>query len=163
MPIHLIVARARNGVIGDRGVLPWRLPEDLAHFKRTTMGHDVVMGRKTWDSIGRPLPGRRNIVLTRDSAWHAPGAEVVHSWQDALAGNDHGRDVFVIGGAEIFGLALRGPVDFLHLTQIDADFAGDTHFPAPDPARWRECERRHFDPAGERSYGFDFIRYESRI
>src|SRR5262249_37753917 len=103
--LTLIVARARNGVIGRGGTLPWRLPEDLAHFKRTTMGSPIVMGRRTWDSIGRPLPGRRSIVVSRSARFGAPGAEVVPSLDAALALVRDVPEVFVIGGAELFNVA----------------------------------------------------------
>jgi dihydrofolate reductase len=165
--LHLIVARARNGVIGDHGALPWRLPEDLAHFKRTTMGHAVVMGRKTWDSIGRALPGRRNIVVTRNPGWRAPGAEAAHSLEEALqrchapAAGSAGDDLFVIGGAELYAQALQHGVDSIYLTEIDADFPGDTWFPALDRARWREASREHFPPGPGRPFGFDFVRYDA--
>jgi len=171
--LHLIVARARNGVIGNRGALPWHLPQDLAHFKRMTMGHTIVMGRRTWDSIGHALPGRRNIVVTRNPQWHAPGVEAAASLEDALKkcapdpGAAHGSvpaagsDVFVIGGAALYAQALRGHVDTIFLTEIDADFEGDVTFPALDPARWRERSREHFAPEGGRSFSFDFVHYET--
>ena len=164
--IHLIVARARNGVIGRHGALPWHLPEDLAHFKRTTMGHAVIMGRKTWESIGRPLPGRRNIVVTRNARWQAPGAETATSLQQALqmcTVPSHGadRDVFIIGGAQLYAQALQQHVDSIFLTEIDADFEGDAHFAALDPQRWRERSRQHFAPGGGRAFAFDFVRYEA--
>ncbi|HYA59047.1 MAG TPA: dihydrofolate reductase [Burkholderiaceae bacterium] len=163
--IHLIVARARNGVIGRHGTLPWHLPEDLAHFKRTTMGHTVIMGRKTWDSIGRPLPGRRNIVITRNPQWQAPGAETATSLEQALqkcasAAGESDRDVFIIGGAQLYAQALKQRVDSIFLTEIDADFEGDVHFPTLDPAHWRERSREHFAPGAGRAFGFDFVRYE---
>lgn len=172
--IHLIVARARNGVIGNRGTLPWHLPEDLAHFKRTTMGHTVIMGRKTWDSIGRPLPGRRNIVVTRNPHWHAPGAQAAASLEQALSmcaaplptpGAEGAAaaetDVFIIGGAELYARALQGRVDTIFLTEIDADFEGDVRFPALDPRRWRERSRQHYAPDSRRPYGFDLVRYDA--
>jgi dihydrofolate reductase len=171
--LHLILARARNGVIGNRGALPWHLPEDLAHFKRTTMGHAVVMGRKTWDSIGRPLPGRLNLVVTRDPQWKAPGAQAATSLAAAVemaeahlrrqAPNSNGPQpkVFVIGGAQLYALALLGEVAAIYLTQLDADFPGDTYFPDLDPTRWREGSREHFEPSGERRFGFDFVRYDA--
>ena len=162
--IHLIVARARNGVIGRNGALPWRLPEDLEHFKRVTMGHTIIIGRKTWDSIGRPLPGRRNIVLTRDPNWQAAGAETARSLSEALrkcATGARERDVFIIGGEQLYAQALQQHVDSIFLTEIDADFEGDARFPALDPARWRERSREHFAPAGDRPFGFDFVRYEA--
>ncbi len=158
--LHLIVARARNGVIGDRGAMPWHLPEDLAHFKRTTLGHCVIMGRRTWDSIGRPLPGRRNIVVTRNPQWHAPGAEAAPSLEAAVR-QCAAPDAFVIGGAELYAQALRGPVARIHVTEIDADFAGDTLFPPLEPGRWRERSRRHLTPAGERGFALDFVEYEA--
>jgi dihydrofolate reductase len=171
--VHLILARARNGVIGNRGTLPWHLPEDLAHFKRTTMGHAIVMGRKTWDSIGRPLPGRLNLVLTHDPHWQAAGAQAVSSLPRArqlaeahygaadAAGGPVKRPVFVIGGAQLYALALQGTVAAIHLTHIDADFPGDTFFPDLDMARWRETCREHFEPTDQRGFGLDFVRYEA--
>jgi len=158
--LHLIVARARNGVIGVRGAMPWHLPEDLAHFKRTTLGHCIVMGRKTWDSIGRALPGRRNIVVTRNPLWHAAGAETASSLDAALDMCGTG-DVFVIGGSELYAQALRRPVDSIHLTHIDADFAGDVMFPPLEPGRWRERSREHLAAGGQRPFAIDFVHYEA--
>lgn len=158
--IHLIVARARNGVIGKDGGMPWHLPEDLAHFKRTTLGHCIIMGRRTWDSLGRALPGRRSIVVTRNAHWQGAGAEAAHSLEAALRACGD-AEAFVIGGAELFEQALALPRLRLHLTQIDADFDGDTFFPAPDPARWRECSRRHLEAGPQRAYGLDFVEYET--
>jgi len=133
--LTLIVARARNGVIGRDGTLPWRLPEDLAHFKRTTMGHPIVMGRRTWTSIGRALPGRRSIVVSRDPSFSAPGAEVVPSLDAALDAARGVEEIFVIGGAGLFAeAALRA--QRLLVTHLDADFEGDTFFPQPDPHQW---------------------------
>jgi len=164
--IHLIVARARNGVIGSHGALPWHLPEDLAQFKRTTMGHTVIMGRKTWDSIGRPLPGRRNIVITRNPRWLAPGAETATSLEQALEKcaappGEAECDVFIIGGAQLYAQALQQHVDSILLTEIDADFEGDAHFPPLDPARWRERSRQHFAPGAGRTFRFDIVCYEA--
>ena len=158
--LHLIVARARNGVIGNRGAMPWHLPEDLAHFKRTTLGHCIIMGRKTWDSIGRPLPGRRNIVVTRNAHWRAEGAEAASSLDAALALCGSG-DVFVIGGGELYAEALRRPVAGLHLTEIDADFEGDARFPPLEPGRWQERGRQHFAADARRPFAFDFVHYEA--
>lgn len=158
--LHLIVARARNGVIGNRGAMPWHLPEDLAHFKRTTLGHCIVMGRKTWDSIGRPLPGRRNIVVTRNAQWRADGAEAAPGLDAALALCGEG-DVFVIGGGELYAEALRRPVASIHLTEIDADFEGDARFAPLEPGRWRERTREHFAATAQRPYAFDFVHYEA--
>lgn len=159
--ISLIVARARNGVIGANGALPWRLPEDLAHFKRATMGHPILMGRKTWQSIGRPLPGRRSIVVTRDVGFRADGAEVAHSLDEALALAADAAEVFVIGGAQLYAEALPR-ADRVLLTALDADFNGNTLFPLPSTREWQETAREHHAPSGERKFGFDFVNYERR-
>ena len=156
--LTLIVARARNGVIGRDNTLPWRLPEDLAHFKRTTMGAPVIMGRKTWESIGRPLPGRRNIVVSRNAQLRLDGAETASSLEDALRLCVGVEQVFLIGGAQLYAEALPS-ADRLIVTEIDADIAGDAHFPAIDPQRWIATEReRHHSEAN----GFDyaFVTYE---
>lgn len=160
--VVLIAARARNGVIGNRSALPWHLPEDLAHFKRSTLGHCIIMGRRTWDTLGRPLPGRRNIVITRNDRWHAPGAERAADLDDALKHCPPEQVAFLIGGGEIYAEALaRGRVDTILLTEIDAEFEGDTRFPPLDPACWRETRREHFPPQGDRHFGFDFVTYEA--
>jgi len=158
--LNLIVARARNGVIGAAGTLPWHVPEDLRHFKRITLGHPLVMGRRTWESIGRPLPGRRSIVVTRNPGWSAPGAERAHSLAQALAMCQAAADVFVIGGAQLFAQALP-LAQRLFLTQIDADFEGDTHCPPIEAAAWRENSREHLAPAPGRAFGIDFITLEA--
>ena len=159
--VTLILARARNGVIGAKGGLPWHLPEDLAFFKRTTMGHPIVMGRKTWESIGRPLPGRRSIVVTRDPSFSAAGAEVVHSLDEAVALCAGGDEIFVIGGAQLYVEALPR-ADRLLLTEIHADFDGDTFLPAPSPSAWAEAGRQPHPAAEGRPYGFDFVDYRRR-
>lgn len=159
--VTLIVARARNGVIGRDGTLPWRLPEDLAFFKRTTMGHPIVMGRRTWESIGRPLPGRRNIVVSRQAGFVASGAEVAADLDAALSLCAGATDVFVIGGAQLYHYALPR-ADRLIITEIDADFEGDTHWPAPDPAHWREATRERLAPTAQRHFGIDFVTYLRR-
>jgi len=159
--LTLIVARARNGVIGRDGTLPWRLPEDLAHFKRTTMGHPIVMGRRTWESIGRPLPGRRSIVVSRQAGFVAAGAEVVPSLDAALSLCAGAEEAFVIGGAHLYRAALPR-ASRLIVTEIDADFEGDTHWPAPDQSVWREASREHLAPTAERHYGIDFVTYLRR-
>ena len=133
--IGLVWAEAANGVIGRDGALPWHLPEDLAHFRELTRGHTVLMGRRTWDSLPprfRPLPGRRNLVLTRDQAWTAEGAEAVHRLDDALAAYP---DVWVIGGAEVYRAALPH-ADRLAITQLREEFTGDAYAPRPG-AGWR--------------------------
>jgi dihydrofolate reductase len=156
--VTLMLARARNGVIGASGGLPWRLPEDLAFFKRTTMNHPIVMGRKTWESIGRPLPGRRSVVVTRDRGFAAAGAEVVHSLDEAIALCAGTDEIFVIGGAQLYAEALPRS-DRLLLTEIDADFDGDTFLPAPSPEDWKEASREPHPPTDARSYAFAFVDY----
>ena len=150
MKVGLIYARARNGVIGQGGVMPWHLPEDLAHFKRVTLNHPVVMGRRTWDSIPprfRPLPGRTNIVITRQDDWNETGAQRSSSLRDALqkAENLGGApgQVWVIGGAQIYAQVLP-LADELVVTEIDADFDGDAHAPAIGP-EWQEVAREAFE------------------
>lgn len=155
--ISLIVARARNGVIGRDGGLPWKIPGELAHFKRSTMGHPIVMGRKTWESLGRPLPGRRNIVVTRNAQYAAPGAEVVASLPAALALCADVDEVFVIGGAELYAQALPLARRAI-VTEIDADYDGDAHFPALDPAQWQETARS----VGPGAPAHAFVTYERR-
>jgi dihydrofolate reductase len=142
MRVNLIYARARNGVIGAQGVMPWHLPEDLAHFKRQTLGAPVVMGRKTWDSIPprfRPLPGRRNVVITRQTDWTASGAEVAHSLDAALALLAQEAEVWVMGGAQIYAQA-QGIAQRAVVTEIDADFEGDAYAPTLTGA-WQEVDR----------------------
>jgi dihydrofolate reductase len=152
--IILIVARADNGVIGRDGGLPWHLPADLKRFKAITMGAPMIMGRRTFESLPGLLPGRRHIVLTRDEAWQADGAEVVHSIKEALklAG---GERVSVIGGAEIFRL-FEPLADRIELTEVHDRPAGDTEMPAFDPGRWREAAREHC-PAEGSSPAYSFV------
>jgi dihydrofolate reductase len=151
--ITLIVARAENGVIGRDGGLPWRLPEDLKRFKALTIGTPMIMGRRTFDSLPGLLPGRRHIVLTRDTGWRADGAETVRTVAEALALAGEPR-VSVIGGAEIFRLFL--PVaDRIELTEVHAAVDGDTLLPPFDPAHWRETGREaHPAQEGRPAYSF---------
>jgi len=159
--VSLIVARARNGVIGRGNAIPWKIPGEQAYFKRVTMGHPIVMGRRTWESIGRPLPGRRSIVVSRNAAFSATGAEVVTSLDAALALAGDVPEIFVIGGAELYRLALPR-ADRLLITEIDHDFDGDTHFPAPEPSHWRESAREHHPPTAERPFAVDYVTWERR-
>jgi dihydrofolate reductase len=146
-PVHLsiLAAVARNGVIGRRNALPWHLPEDLRHFKALTMGHTIIMGRKTYASIGRVLPGRINVIVTRQLDFRAPDAIVVHTLEDALHWQGEQQDdaLFIIGGARLYEQTL-GLVQRLYLTEIQQDFEGDTFFPAFDRSDWIEVSReRH--------------------
>lgn len=155
--LTIIVAIDAQRGIGLNNALPWRLPEDLAFFKRTTSGHPIIMGRKTFDSIGKPLPNRRNIVITRNPDWRHEGVEAVASLDDAarLAGDG---EVFVIGGAQIFAEALPR-VQRLIVTEIDKTFACDTFLQSFDPAQWRETAReRHHSEAN--ACDFAFVTYE---
>ena len=157
--LTLIAAVARNGVIGIDNRLPWRLPADLKHFKALTLGHAVIMGRKTWESLPanfRPLPGRRNIVVTRDARYSASGATVVLSLPAAIDAAESG-EAFVIGGAELYAAALP-LADRLQLTEIDTTFEGDTYFPTLDPGQWREITREtHHDADG---FDYAFVTYQ---
>ena len=164
----LIAAVARNDVIGHDNHLLWRLPEDMAHFRRSTQGCTVIMGRRTWDSLPdrfRPLPGRHNIVVTRQRNWSAPGASVAHSLDDALsqalASADKAARVFVIGGAELYASALPR-ADTLLLTEIDADFDGDVRFPSWDRAAFDEPSRERHQAVAPNHFAFDFVRYARR-
>ena len=158
MKLALIAAVARNGVIGRADAIPWRLPEDLRHFRRTTLGCPVIMGRRTWDSLPpafRPLPGRRNLVVTRDAGWRAEGAEAAPSLDAALGRVADAPRAFVTGGAELYALALPH-ADELLLTEIERDFDGDVRFPDWDRAAFVETarERHHAGPPNDFDYAF---------
>lgn len=159
--LTLIAAVARNGVIGIDNRLPWRLPADLKHFKALTLGHAVIMGRKTWESLPsgfRPLPERRNIVVTRDGAYQAAGAVIVSSLPAALAAANSDQ-AFVVGGAELYTAALP-LADRLQLTEIDASFEGDTWFPAIDRSQWHETGRETHH--GETGFDYAFVTYQRK-
>lgn len=146
--LTLVAAMAAGRVIGRDNGLPWHLPEDLKHFKAVTLGKPVIMGRKTWDSIGRPLPGRRNIVVTRQQGWQADGAEAAHSLEAALAMVDGVDEACLIGGAELYRQALP-LADRLRLTLIELTVEGDAHFPAWSAREWREtASEAHRNDAG---------------
>jgi len=155
--IYLIAAVAANGVIGRQGRLPWHLPEDLKHFKRLTLGHPIIMGRRTWESLGELLPGREHIVVTRRPGYEAPGAAVASSFDAALALCAAEPIVFVIGGSGLFAEALPLAAGLV-MTEIHRDYQGDAWFPPYDRSRWRETQReRHVAPDGTK---FDFVLYE---
>lgn len=157
----LVVAMARNRVIGRDNALPWKLPDDLAYFKRVTMGRPVVMGRRTYESIGKPLPGRDNIVVTHRSALHAPGCIVVHSLDGAWKAAASAQEVCVIGGTSLFSETL--PVaDVIHLTEVEAEVEGDTYFPEFDRGAWRETEVARHDADARHAYPFRIVRLERR-
>ena len=156
-PVYLVAAVAENGVIGVNGRLPWHLPEDLQHFKRLTLGHPVIMGRKTWESIGRPLPNRTNIVVSRRSDFQAAGASVASSVEDALALCAGSGPVFVIGGSEVYRTALPYAAGLV-LTRIRRAYEGDARFPEIDPAGWKEARRE--ERVAANGIPFDFVWYE---
>ncbi len=157
--MSLIAAMAANRVIGRDNRLPWRLPADLKRFKRLTMGHALIMGRKTFESIGRPLPGRSTIVVTRQTGYAPPGVQVAHSVQEAL--DLAGGEAFIAGGAGLFQETL--PVaDRLYLTLIEKEFEGDTFFPDFDPSGWRLVEEERHEPDAEVPYGYRFQIYDRR-
>jgi dihydrofolate reductase len=152
--LSVIVAVAANGVIGRDNKMPWHLPEDLRYFKRVTMGKPVVMGRKTFQSIGKPLPGRPNIVVTRDTAWTAEGVQVAHSLDQAVRLAEEasaGGEVMIIGGAELFNASLPAAERF-YLTEIHREYGGDVFLAVPDLAQWREVSRE--DHEGDPPYSF---------
>ena len=152
MRIVIVAAIGRNGVIGVDGGLPWRIPEDLARFKTMTMGHALVMGRATFDSIGRPLPGRSNIVLTRRQGWSHEGVDTAGSVEEALAIAEHrDQDVYIAGGADVYEQALE-IADAMELTEVDAAPEGDTYFPEVDWSVWFETGRQEHP-------GFRFVSY----
>lgn len=154
--IALIAAMAENRVIGRENRLPWRLPADLRRFKSVTMGKPVIMGRKTYESIGKPLPGRSNIVVTRDPDYRAPGCQVVHSLGQALEAGAGHAEVMVIGGAELYREAL-GRAERMYLTLIRAEVEGDTLFPDIEPQQWRELERESHCADEKNQYDYDFV------
>jgi dihydrofolate reductase len=157
--ISMIVARSRNNVIGRDNQMPWKISADLQFFKRVTMGHPVIMGRKTWESIGRPLPGRRNIVVSRNTELQLTGAEVVNSLDAALATLSEFPRVFVIGGEQLFTQAFP-MADRLFITEIDIEInGGDTFFEVPNPSDWKEVERTS---ASEGEITFNFITLERK-
>lgn len=155
-PIYLVAAVAENGVIGAHGKLPWYLPEDLRHFKQVTTGHPIIMGRKTWESIGKPLPNRTSIVISRRPGYVAPGAQVASSLDGALALCPGRESVFVIGGNEVFRAALPRAAGLI-LTEIHRDYEGDVRFPEFDRHAWKETRRESRVAAN--GIRFDFVWY----
>lgn len=157
---NIIVAVAENGIIGAGNALLWHISEDLKHFKALTTGHPVVMGRKTFESLGRPLPGRTNVVVTRQ-ALDIPGCRVVHSLREALALFPAGEEVFIIGGAQIYAEAL--PIaDRLYLTRVEHAYEGDTRFPAWDEDAWRLTASEAYPRGADYPWPFVFETYERR-
>lgn len=165
--IAIVVAVAENGVIGNNNTLPWRLPKDLAYFKKITMGHPVVMGRKTYESIGKPLPGRINIVVTRNADWQAQGVTVCGSLKQALdegakvARKNNVAQIMVIGGAEFYAQVL--PIATrLYLTEVHAEIDGDTYFPSFDRSHWQAKESIRYEADAGNPYAYSFVLLERR-
>jgi dihydrofolate reductase len=158
MKVSIIVAMSQNFVIGVNNSLPWKLPEDLKHFKNLTLGKSLIMGRKTFESIGRPLPGRENIIVTRQSSYLKEGVKIANSIEEAtkIAQNE----IFIAGGAEIYKKALDlGLVDIIYLTLIEKDFLGDTYFPKWNKLDWKLTEENlHYSSASDFSYKFQTFR-----
>jgi dihydrofolate reductase len=159
--VSLIVAMAQNGVIGRDNSLPWRLPEDLKRFRAFTLGKPILMGRKTFESIGRPLPGRTNLVLTRDRGWFAAGVIVAHSVEEALAQAGASQELVAIGGAEIYRLVLPF-ARRIYLTHVHADVPGDIYFPDFDPTQWADVECSTHPADDEHAYPVTFVTLERR-
>jgi dihydrofolate reductase len=163
MTVSLIVAVSSNGVIGRDGDLPWRLPADLRHFKKTTMGHHLIIGRATWDEVGRPLPGRTMVVITRNLEFEAEGVLVAHSVEGAVALASDDDEPFIGGGAEIYRQALdAGLVDRLYLTRVHAEVEGDTFFPAIDFDEWLLADRVNHQADAKNEHPYTFERYDRR-
>ena len=161
MRLSIIVAMAENGVIGRDGTLPWHISDDLKRFKRITMGCPIIMGRKTYDSIGRPLPGRRSVVITRQEDWQADGVTAVGSVDEALAECQDVDEAFVIGGAEIYRLALD-KADRLYLTRVEAEVDGDVRLPEIAWNDWQLVEQESGEPDDKNPYPYKFETYDRR-
>lgn len=157
--ISLVVAMARNRVIGAYNALPWHLPADLTHFKALTMGHHIVMGRKTYESIGKPLPGRTSVVVTRNANFSAPGVIVANSLEAAISACGNDDEIFVIGGAELYRQAIA-LADRIYLTEIDADISGDAHFTELDSKHWLETGRASHIKDEKNAYSYHFVIYD---
>ncbi|MBI5890302.1 MAG: dihydrofolate reductase [Nitrosomonadales bacterium] len=156
--LSLIVAMARNRTIGVNNTLPWRCPEDLKHFKTLTMGHHMIMGRKTFDSIGKPLPGRTTVVVSRNDDLEIAGCVVAHSLKEAIAICADDKEIFIVGGAELYRQALS-LVDTLYITEIRQDVEGDAHFPEFDKSEWRETSREVRSQETPQPLEYHFVTY----
>ena len=166
MRLSILAAMAKNRVIGRNNTLPWHLPADLKHFKSLTMGHPIIMGRKTYESIGKPLPDRTNIIVTNQTNFHAPGTMLVNSVEEALRiskdASPANDESFIIGGAELYRQTLR----FCHrmyITEIQSDFEGDTFFPAFNHEEWRETAREKHQGNGKTDLAYHFVIFDRKI
>lgn len=160
--ISIIVAAAQNNAIGKDNQLLWHLPNDLRFFKQTTLDRSLIMGRKTFESLGKPLPRRRNIVVTRQPEYRAAGAEVVHSLDDALALCAGDEEIFIAGGAEIYKLALP-VVDRIYLTRVDTDIQGDAYFVEIDEREWQLVSSEQHPADDRHAFGYTFMVYDRNV
>ena len=161
MSVSIIVAMARNRTIGINNTLPWRIPEDLRHFKALTMGHHMIMGRKTFDSIGKPLPGRTTVVVTRNRNLKIDGCIITHSLEEAIAACAGDEKIFVVGGAELYAQAMP-LTDTMYVTEIQLGIEGDTHFPEFDRNAWREVARESHNQKEPQALEYHFVTYQRR-
>ena len=161
MTRSFVVAVARNGIIGHTNGLPWRLPADLAFFKRLTMGHPIIMGRKTYESIGKPLPGRLNVVVTRSPGFVAPGCTVVDTLEAAYRAAGEAPEVFIIGGAQIYEAAFAA-ADRIYLTEVESDIEGDTYFPRFDRREWEETVLERHGVDGHHAHSMRIVRLDRK-
>jgi len=159
--LSLIVAMARNRTIGLNNTLPWRCPEDLKHFKTLTMGHHMIMGRKTFDSIGKPLPGRTTVVVTRNTNLAIAGCSIAYSLEDAISLCAGDNEVFIVGGAELYRQAMP-LVDTLYITEIQRDVDGDAHFPEFDKSQWQEIVREARSQEAPQPLSYHFVTYRKK-
>ena len=160
--ITIIVAKSENNVIGNDNQLIWHLPNDLKHFKQLTSGHPIIMGRKTYESLGKPLPNRTNIVITRNKDWNPEGVLVMNSLQDAIEkSKEIDEEVYIIGGGNIYEQAMDW-ADALEVTEVHQTFEGDTKFPEIDLAIWEETSKEDFEKDEKHEYEYSFVRYERR-
>lgn len=158
--INIVVAKASNNVIGAKNDLIWHLPNDLKHFKSLTSGHPIIMGRKTFESLGRPLPNRTNIVVTRDQNWNAEDIEIASSLQKAIeAAKKIDDDIYILGGGNIYKQAIEF-TDVLYITEVHHEFDGDTYFPEIDSDEWEEVEREYFKKDEKHPYAYSFVTYK---
>jgi dihydrofolate reductase len=159
--VSIIVAMARNHTIGINNTLPWRIPEDLKHFKALTMGHCMIMGRKTFDSIGKPLPGRTSVVVTRNRELQIEGCTMAHSLEEAIAACASEDEIFVVGGAELYAQALP-LAGTLYVTEVQQNVAGDAHFPQFERAQWQEISREKHTQESPQALEYHFVTYKRK-
>jgi len=159
--VSLIAAMAENRVIGVNNALPWHLPADLRHFRELTTGHPIIMGRRNYESIGKPLPNRTNIIVTRNPTYDAPGCTVTHSLADALHFSEHDPEVFIIGGGDIYRQALK-EANRIYLTLVHAEIPGDTFFPPFEKDGWYEIERVRHEADAKNPYAYSYLVYDKQ-